>query len=870
MGKLGKVSQELAGLLERQLDERGVVVWYDPDQCYTGLVKTLEFEKIQLISFENSFLALRREVDPFLECVEEGKLKEKASTPPRLILYIPRNRSETANALIEMESCGAVLEPGAHPWQKNTRLKVLAERVFHQIAPERASEIGRQVEQGALNLDDLDRLADQTGELGAIKLIFGTTSVSDIVLQFISSEKCDKLLQDKKALPQLASLLKDELGIDSDLSAIESEDIAKLRHALQRGLLLADFALSATGESEVSGICKGRSEAQMNQIRTIVQNWRNRRDLQLHYDTVARQIENETGISDTSIRGEQLQESYTFPFVEERLLCWAEQLVLNRQVDEALSLAERRKSSFWSVEVNQLAWAILETAAHLIQKKQKIEGELKKLPSDPNSFVDAYVGSASNDRQGWHVLDKLHRRLEAFWATFDPELELQDQVLSEVMTLARREYSKALDRCAEAFSRALAESGFQISSLLQQREIFQKFVQPAVERSKTAYLLVDSLRFEMATELAEGLSEDFEVKLQPAVGQLPGITDVGMAALLPGAEEGLELAAEGNKSLLIRVCGNPLRSRSDRIALIKARLSQSSPVDLKIAQLNKPVKKVRDQLEATRFAVVTSQEIDRQGESAEDDQATRRTMAEMVEVLQKAIRRLALHGFEKIIVAADHGHIYGEELDSGLKMDPPGGEQFELHRRAWIGRGGRSGAGYLRLKGSDVGLRTDLELAFPKASGCFKVSGGSNAYFHGGLSLQELIIPVLQLESKGAAPRDAAGQSELTLELKKGKITNRFFTISALLEARGLFPDKKKRVRISVTSKGSEVARPVSAEYGFKEESLEIELVMGQRNAITFSIKDPQVKSVDIEATDAATGIRLGRIAKIPVDLVGM
>ena len=95
----------------------------------------------------------------------------------------------------------------------HTRLKILAERVFKRIAPDRASAIATEVEAGRRTLAELDWLADQTGELGTLKLIFGTTTVADVVLTFLSSDTYDHAILTKHALPELAGLCAAELGL---------------------------------------------------------------------------------------------------------------------------------------------------------------------------------------------------------------------------------------------------------------------------------------------------------------------------------------------------------------------------------------------------------------------------------------------------------------------------------------------------------------------------------------------------------------------------------------------------------------------------------------------------------------------------------
>ena len=54
-----------------------------------------------------------------------------------------------------------------------------------------------------------------------------------------------------------------------------------------------------------------------------------------------------------------------------------------------------------------------------------------------------------------------------------------------------------------------------------------------------------ALRFEMARELCRLLKDDFNLELQPAIGTMPTITEIGMAALLPKAHESAKVVAVG-------------------------------------------------------------------------------------------------------------------------------------------------------------------------------------------------------------------------------------------------------------------------------------------------------------------------------------
>ena len=125
-------------------------------------------------------------------------------------------------------------------------------------------------------------------------------------------------------------------------------------------------------------------------------------------------------------------------------------------------------------------------------------------------------------------------------------------------------------------------------------------------------------------------------------------------------------------------------------------------------------------------------------------------MSTVLEDIRKAALRLANAGVEHFVITADHGHLFGSRRGDDMKIDPPdSGQEVDLHRRCWVGRGGQTPSSCVRLSAADLGYQgTDLDIVVPRGTGVFK-AGGSLSFHHGGLSLQELIIPVLSLELKG-------------------------------------------------------------------------------------------------------------------------
>ena len=68
---MGKVTEELVTLITKQIQDHGLVVWYDPEQAYGDIVDQLHLPETTLLRYQGSFFALRRHLEPFLECVDE-------------------------------------------------------------------------------------------------------------------------------------------------------------------------------------------------------------------------------------------------------------------------------------------------------------------------------------------------------------------------------------------------------------------------------------------------------------------------------------------------------------------------------------------------------------------------------------------------------------------------------------------------------------------------------------------------------------------------------------------------------------------------------------------------------------------------------
>jgi hypothetical protein len=853
------VSEHVRSLVARQVEDHALVVWYDPEGHYRAVAAALGLPGAEVALYEDSFFALRHGIDRLLDGV----------APPRLVVYVPLERSRCHNALIELEAGGVVMQPGQQPPARNTRLSVVARNALRPVlGDDRAGGVEKQIEAGKFNLAELDALAEKGGEIASVvSVVFGTGNPQEVALAFLDSDRKDAEVVKKSAQGDLLTLL--GRAFDAELPA--GEALAAGRERLARHVLATDLlaALPAV-PPRLAAVKAAATPAGREACVQLARAWRLRRDVRDSYVAAAHRVEQELRLDEAPLAAEGILSVETFLAVERALLRHVEQRLLEKATPELLALAESRLARFWP-EVTpavQARWALVAAAAHVLLEAERVGQALKKPPASPVALVQAYT---EGDRP-LCLLDSHHRHMESRWCNLEPGPGDEHQGLEKLVVQAGQRYMEVGSALAAHFVRRYHQAKPPLAGLLRQVEVFEKLVLPRLAEGKTAYVWVDGLRYEMARELAQVLTADFDVDLQTALGTPPTITEVGMAALLPKAHESARVVAVGGGKLAVEIEGRPIRDRKDRVQFLREQAGVPF-YECKLDDLlPRPGKREREGLRDARLVLVTSQEIDALCEQDNLTQA-RRQMDGVLNDLRRGLRVLAEAGVRHVVVAADHGHLFGDELGEDMKIDAPGGDTADLHRRVWVGRGGAADDAYLRAPLRALGVESDLDLATPWTFACFRAKGGARAYFHGGLSPQELIVPVAVLTSKSRPAGGGPGGIDWTLTPGGKKLSTRFFSVQVAGKAKHLFPIEPPRVRVEIRAKGRCVSAPVSASHGFEEATGDVRLRAEDDdpraftpNTVTLMIVDePGQKTVSAHLLDAATGAELAALDRIEV-----
>ena len=737
-GAVSRLYSYIAHNLADHLRKARVVVWYDPsnDICLLSTpcaanrsIPTVAGARLEPVTVDGLAATICCYAGSFLAVRLAVEARAAGERPEPLLIYVPGAPYVVESSLLlELELAGMRYEPIL----KRDAARPLLRQYLSDAA------IDELLAAPGLSYATLETAVEQVaggGQASALRIALPDDhDTAQILTHWLSAPETDATIVGQNAVAELYQLVAGRLG----LALATGVDLAAARALLMRYLLLGEFRLdlAASPPAALDIVAMPANEEQRALLRKLLAGLR--KEHAAVYSEYADHVEQELRLPALAIEPGDLGSVDTFRFEERTLLAWSDGLLAQGDYAAAARLYGARRSNFW-VDQDPLRlaqWQLCLLVAELGLACDAVAAALAGFQGPPAAWVDAYTAE-----QGWHRLDQAHRRLERWLMAMDEEPDLVQSIAA-----VRNRYEQLTRSLATHFNAALQKATWQIDGVRAQSAIWNEFVTPHPSTT-VAYFLVDALRYEMGAELAEQLAPVGEVALTYALAAAPTITRVGMVGLLPGAATGFGVGVEGGK-LAGAIDGKVIVDWPARRKVLQG--AAPTLVDLELAQvIQLSLAKLKSTVAGAPLVVVRSQEIDQLGESGSTLLA-RQIMDVIVANVARAVRKLAQAGVTRFVITADHGHLFATERGDDMKIDNPGGKCVEIHRRCWAGYGGTAPTGAVRVTGAELGYATDLDFIFPAGLGVFK-SGGDLTYHHGGLSLQEMVIPVIQVRVAAAA-----------------------------------------------------------------------------------------------------------------------
>lgn len=752
-----KVADYIRQRFQAGLDASECLVVYDPERHYRDVVLPMACERLEVVDASGSGIRAREAaLKAWLALGAAGKGER------RLLVYVPDRRpaeqhEQERDPFWVFAVGGAVFPDGDADEYLELCLKAKLEHA------ERVCALFEQDPNPSFEtLDALDAGADWP----KLRSLLSVQSAREILTALLAptSRQREALERDGTWQTEYRLFAVHTLGFspNSRLRAWKST-----RDELARFLLFSEFCLDLRGEMPAALASVPHADASRKAlVLDVCEGLRSSKKHQDTYVELAEQVSRELDLERHTAELADFGERDTFRFEERAFLRRTAAAILRGDLDEARRLVARRSESVWAQTDDAApAWVIAERGVQLLEVLVRLR--TAPLPQALAGLVEHYVSTARE-------ADTLHRHFEQ--TVYDAH-GLIDGV-EEVIPWVRRQYRAHADRLQAAFMAAAQREGWPPVGMPRQAQVFDSHVAPVLElRRRVAFFMVDALRYEMALELAARLPAASRSQVLAVAGHLPSITAVGMAALLPGADTLLRLARDRD-SLVPSLGDQRIVTPAERLDYLKAIYGDRCAM----LDLNELMRAGKLALPASvHLLVVKTTDIDIAGENLTAAAAS--LMRDIQRTFLRAVKVLAEQGFAHMVFATDHGFLLlGEELP-GDKVEKPAGAWLLEKQRALLGSGG-SVPGVALFDTDRAGIRGEVgQIAVPETFGAFRTG---STYLHGGLSLQESVLPVVVVEIKGTA-RQVEGGFELRLQYRGGA-TDAITTRRPMIEV-SLFSD---------------------------------------------------------------------------------
>ena len=456
---------------------------------------------------------------------------------------------------------------------------------------------------------------------------------------------------------------------------------------------------------------------------------------------IARFVEDEARLSARfmKLNVEDLVDTECFPCINECILKILMKEISDYiiNVDTISSVVEKRRTLVWYDLVSCYYEGLLQVA--------NMQAFFQEHASGFHLAQARQIWSAYTT--DYYKMDTYYRQ---FHLCFDNSLTVSNEVLDDLFKHVVEKVeglyngwfltqlgSNWSDVCADE----LAQYG-RILEVNQQESFYRSKV--ASSENKVYVIVSDALRYEVAASLTEQLRRETQSKvtLESVQGVFPTITKFGMAALLPHKELNVVPKTTGGVSVLADGASTEMPNR-DKVL----KSAHGASVALQYKNIIKMKRADRQALvKGMDVVYIYHDKIDEASHTADNlvFPACDDAIAEIKNIVRIICNEF---GGTRIFITADHGFLYTySPLTEDDKVDKTSFNQqdVEYGRRYAIMQKGAKPDYLMPVKFVDE--QSGFDAFAPRENVRIKMSGGGLNFVHGGISLQEMVVPVIDYQ----------------------------------------------------------------------------------------------------------------------------
>lgn len=451
--------------------------------------------------------------------------------------------------------------------------------------------------------------------------------------------------------------------------------------------------------------------------------------------------------------------------------------ILNNTItsDSLMTIVDKRRTSVWFEDFRYYYDGLYQVS--LMKKFYE-----KHLNGFHHTVAKEMWNAYTSD---YYQMDAMYRN---FHNTYSNILKTINSYLDDdfkrIVDYVEREYKNwYLNGLAENWTKIiendLKTNGY-ISGIKQQDEFYRRDV--ANNENKIFVIISDALRYDVAADLCNQLRIetkcDISIDSQEAI--FPTITKFGMAALLPHRE--LSVTVKNNE---IRVLADGCTTEmADRDAVLKNRKKNSVALKYKDIITMKGDER-REAIKGMDIVYIYHDTIDATSHNDETKvfDACEEAIAEI-----KNLVKIITGGMSgvNIVITSDHGFLYTyQPLNEDDKMEKSSFKDNVIEQgRRYVLTDDKADPDFLLPVKGFYNAESVLGFA-PRENIRIKTAGGQN-FVHGGVSLQEMVVPVIKYKYLRAGyksyerNKDKYDAKPVTVALLSSnrKISNMIFNLS--------------------------------------------------------------------------------------------
>lgn len=349
-----------------------------------------------------------------------------------------------------------------------------------------------------------------------------------------------------------------------------------------------------------------------------------------------------------------------------------------------------------------------------------------------------------NYTQSWYRIDTAYRKAIGHYRNIDiaefPEI-LQIEKIYEQLNSGYEVFCEQLNR---EWLKCLAQFNFDFHKLKTGKQFgfFKQYL--ADYDQKIVVIISDALRFEAACELLSVMHGDpkntAEISVQLA--GIPSKTFTGMAQLLPGKDYRFNDGA-------ITIDGLSTDGTENRKKLLQQVREDAATISF--SELEAMDHAVKRNFFKRQLVYIYHDVIDSVGDNRKTEHRTFDAVKDAIQELARLVRSLhASYNMARIIITSDHGFLYNDrKIPEAGKENPNktealiSGNRFEVMNDPV-----KPGLGYcIPLRATTI-FNDNLFVVIPDSVNRYKKQGAGHQFVHGGGSLQELLVPVIESSRK--------------------------------------------------------------------------------------------------------------------------